>query len=405
MPKVDLNAKFVQSVKPQKKREEYFDSAIPGFCLRVSERGHKTWGVYYRTHDKLHRMALGSVDERSLKEARNAAREVLRSAFDDIDPLEHKKQERSADTFDYLANEYLERHAKPKKRSWQEDERIINTDLLPAFGGMKAKDVTRRDIRALLERKAKTAPIMAIRIRATLRKMYNWGVQNDIVEQNPVHLVPLPAKNRQRDRVLTEEEIKSIWKALDAEGTTSKAHRKRQRITAASLKLRLLTAQRGGEVMNMEWSEIDGDWWTIPKEKTKNGLSHRVPLSPFAKRIIDEVKAICEGPEKKPLPQYLFPSPSGDAPMTSPGKAIQRIQVATGIEFRGHDLRRTAASMMTGMGIPRLTVSKILNHVESGVTSVYDRHSYDIEKRKALEDWARKLIMIVSDLKEVKTEA
>lgn len=91
--------------------------------------------------------------------------------------------------------------------------------------------------------------------------------------------------------------------------------------------------------------------------------------------------------------------------MANPGKAIQRIQAASGVDFRGHDLRRTAASMMTSVGIPRLTVSKILNHVEPGVTAVYDRHSYDNEKRAALETWARKLTLMVSDLKEVKTEA
>ncbi len=77
---------------------------------------------------------------------------------------------------------------------------------------------------------------------------------------------------------------------------------------------------------------------------------------------------------------------------------MQRIAASTGIEFRGHDLRRTAASLMTGLGIPRLVVSKILNHVEPGVTAVYDRHSYDREKREALEAWARRLTLIVSDL-------
>ena len=82
--------------------------------------------------------------------------------------------------------------------------------------------------------------------------------------------------------------------------------------------------------------------------------------------------------------------------MNSPQKALQRIQKSTGIDFVGHDFRRAAASMMTGMGIPRLTVSKILNHVESGVTAVYDRHSYDAEKREALGAWAKRLEKIVS---------
>jgi integrase len=86
-------------------------------------------------------------------------------------------------------------------------------------------------------------------------------------------------------------------------------------------------------------------------------------------------------------------------------KAIQHIKATTGINFRGHDLRRTAATMMTSMGIPRSTVSKILNHVEPGVTKIYDRYSYDKEKREALEAWSKQLALMVSGLKEVKSEA
>jgi integrase len=157
----------------------------------------------------------------------------------------------------------------------------------------------------------------------------------------------------------------------------------------------------------MEWSEIDSDWWTIPGSKTKNGLTHRVPLTPFALRTIEEMKSLAEGEakNKKPLARFIFPSPQDDSPMANPQKALERIHATTGIPFRGYDLRRTAASMMTGVGIPRLTVSKILNHVEPGVTAVYDRHSYDKEKGEALDEWSKRLMLLVSDLREVKAEA
>ena len=407
MPKKKLTAAFVATVKSNGARIDYFDTYTPGFCLRVTANNKKTWCLFYRFSGNLTRYTFGQFPVMTLAEARQFAVDALREVAHGGNPADKKKANRQADTFDSMAAEYLERHAMAKKKSWREDERIINHDLLPAFGGMKAKDVTRRDVRALLERKAKTAPIMANRIRATLCKMYNWAIVNEIIDTNPVLLVPMPAKEHQRDRVLTEDEIKALWKALDVEGTTSKAHWKRQKLSAGSLKLRLLTAQRGGEVTNMEWSEIDGDWWTIPGSKTKNGLAHRVPLSPLAMKVIREMEIVAAGPSRNnrpPLP-YVFPSPSGDSPMGHPGKAIERLRAASGVNFRGHDLRRTAASMMTGMGIPRLTVSKILNHAEPGVTAVYDRHSYDNEKRAALEAWARRLTLLVSDLKEVKTEA
>lgn len=407
MPNVNLTAAFVEKVKPKEKRIDYFDTSLPGFSLRVSEKGIKSWCVSYRFGGKWTRYTFASFPVIRLAEARQTAADALHDVAHGINPATKKKVERNSETFDYLAAEYLERHAKPKKKSWEEDERIINTDLLPVFGGTRAKDITRRDVRALLDRKATTAPIMANRIRATLRKMFNWGILNEIVETNPVYLVPIPAKDRRRERVLTEYEIKTVWKAIDKDVREAlKSHRRRQAMTAGSLKLRLITAQRGGEIMRMEWAEIDGDWWTIPGSKTKNGLTHRVPLTPFAIRIIDEMKSLAEstGKKKRSPSRFVFPSPKGDAPIANPQKAFERIRTETGIEFRGHDLRRTAASLMTGMGIPRLTVSKILNHIEPGVTAVYDRYSYDKEKRVALEEWSKRLMLLVSDLKEVRSE-
>ena len=101
--------------------------------------------------------------------------------------------------------------------------------------------------------------------------------------------------------------------------------------------------------------------------------------------------------------RFVFPSPKGDTHISNPQKALERIQEATKIDFVGHDFRRTAASMMTGMGIPRLTVKKILNHVEREITAVYDRHSYDAEKREALEVWATRLMTVVSEKSTTKS--
>jgi len=164
---------------------------------------------------------------------------------------------------------------------------------------------------------------------------------------------------------------------------------------AAMFRLRLLTAQRGGEVSTMRKADLDltGGWWTIPGEFSKNGLAHRVPLSPLAMEIVKEALAAADGSE------WVFPSPTSDGPVRSIWKAVKRVRDRCKVDFRPHDLRRTAASLMTGMGISRLTVSKILNHVESDVTAIYDRHSYDAEKRQALEAWAARLEEIFSGRK------
>lgn len=137
----------------------------------------------------------------------------------------------------------------------------------------------------------------------------------------------------------------------------------------------------------MRWEDIDGEWWTIPGEVAKNGRSHRVPLSPPVLSLLEELRGIA-GRSK-----WVFPSPRKKGkPITAVQKATERIAKRSGVAFTAHDLRRTAASHITGMGISRLVVSKILNHAESGITAVYDRHSYDREKRAALVRWSDHLV-------------
>jgi integrase len=398
MPSIKFTAakiKFLEGTHG--KQVDYFDKALAGFFVRISQDGKKSFGVMYRKAGKLRRMKLGTYPLLTLGKARQEAARVLRNTELGLDPAAEKREERYADTFEQLAREYLERHAKVKKKSWAEDERVINKELIPEFGVKLAKEITRRDVRAFLEHKSITAPIMANRIRALLRKIFNWGITSEIVESNPVYLVPAPGKEHPRERVLGEDEIRAVWNAIDADqNNADDSHKKIKTLSAGIMKLRLLTAQRGAEVMSMEWDELDTEkgWWTIPGEKTKNSLSHRVPLIAPALKIIREMKAaVGDGAYSK----FVFPSPKGDTHISNPRKALKRIQRATNIDFVGHDLRRTAASMMTGMGIPRLTVKKILNHVESDITAVYDRYSYDNEKREALEAWAKRLMIIVAE--------
>lgn len=224
------------------------------------------------------------------------------------------------------------------------------------------------------------APIMANRTKALVSKIFNFGIGRGLVDDNPSLGLPQPAKARQRDRVLSEKEIQRLWRVLDKQGSAM----------AASFKLRLLTAQRGVEILTMRWANIHGDWWTIPADVAKNGLSHRVPLSKPAQEILAERREAADGS------QWVFPSPKVPGkPIAHVQKAGDRLTELSGVKFVPHDLRRTAASHMTSLGIPRLVVSKILNHVEQGVTAVYDRHSYDDEKREALAKWGDRLQQVL----------
>ena len=398
MPTIKFSAakiKFLEGTHG--KQVDFFDKKLAGFFVRISQDGKKSFGVMYRKDGRLRRMKLGTYPLLTLGKARKKATKALREAELGSDPAAEKQEDRKAETFEQVAREYLERHAKIKKKSWKQDERVINRDLVPEFGKQKAKDISRRDVRTFLESKSQTAPVMANRTRALLKKIFNWAIMSEIVESNPVHLIPAPGKEHRRERVLTVDELKKVWNAIDADVKSSDdSHLKMKTLSAGIMKLRLLTAQRGAEVMSMEWNELDleAGWWTIPGEKTKNGLSHRVPLTTPALRIIRKMRSALGDSESR----FVFPSPKNDMHISNPQKALQRIQKATQIDFVGHDFRRTAASMMTGMGISRLTVKKILNHVESDITAVYDRHSYDSEKREALETWSQRLMRIVSEV-------
>lgn len=142
----------------------------------------------------------------------------------------------------------------------------------------------------------------------------------------------------------------------------------------------------------MRWDNVDltAAWWTIPGALAKNGLAHRVPVSAPALAFLEQ---LCPAAVSTP---WVFPSPRlQQRPLSKVSEAARLVARQTGVGYVTHDLRRTAASHMTSMGISRLVVAKILNHAEPGVTKVYDRHSYDAEKRQALEAWGAQVLALV----------
>ena len=385
MPKLKFTARGIEAIKPPKAGQvDYWDASLPGFILRVSYAGRKTWGVVYRHEDRKRRLTLGTYPSFSLADAREKASDALRDVAHGNDPAEVKSTGRKAETLGELAAEYVEKHAKKKKRSWRMDELAFERDILPRFRHRKAASITRKEVVRLLDDIVERgAPIQANRVLEILRKAYNWAISRDIVTYNPCIGIERPADETARDRVLTDDEIRAVWAALADE----------EPAIAAAYKLRLLTAQRGQEVETMRLEDIDreSDWWTIPGEQAKNEKSHRVPLSTQTIEILDELLAGDERSEG-----WVFRAPLRDGPMTMMWKTKKDIAKRAGVEFVPHDLRRSAASKMTGMGIPRLTVSKLLNHAEAGITKVYDRHSYDPEKRQALEAWGARVEEIVT---------
>lgn len=382
-----LTSKFIESiVLPEHGYIIEWDDVLKGFGVRIMASGVKTFIVSYtNASGRQRRMSIGRFGVLTPAQARQLATRTLAQVAFGEDPHEEKMQSRRKPTFNDIAAEYIKRYASQKK-SGREDVRIIEKDLIRPFGHLRADEISRRDIIRLINGiKDRGAPIMANRTLALISRIFNFGIEQAIVESNPGKRIKSPGREHRRDRVLTDKEIKIFWDRLDE--TKINIHIKQ------ALRLILVTAQRPGEVISAERKEFDLEtgWWTIPAEKSKNDLAHRVPLSQLALSVIASLD------RRK---RYLFPCARKRMKHLHVNVLSQAIRLhkrAFGIEhFTPHDLRRTAASQMASIGVARLLISKILNHVESGITAVYDRHGYDREKRSAMEAWAKRLEQILS---------
>src|SRR5438034_6870552 len=152
---IKLTARTVDSLKPDPERQlDYFDQDLKSFCVRVSPSGHKSFCVFYRRGRQLRRHTLGSYPVLTLAQAREKAKDALHEAHHGADPGEEKQRARQAATFAELSEQYIERYAKKKKRTWEEDQRIVNKYLLPEFEHVTANDLSRASVRSLLEENA-----------------------------------------------------------------------------------------------------------------------------------------------------------------------------------------------------------------------------------------------------------
>lgn len=344
-------------------REEWSDSLAPGLLVRFGASG-PVFYVRLRSGGKYVRQKLGSYPSTTLEEAREKAREIVRAR-------DRGESVTSPQSFAALCSLYVSQHARPNKRTAGTDERIIARDLGPALGHLRADDIRPRDIARLLDDVVQRgAPVQANRIRALLSRIFAFGLAREIVSSNPAAVTERPTKERSRDIYLTDDQIAALWRALEF----------RQPTYRHLIRFLLLTAQRVSEVREMRWSELAGDVWEIPGDRSKNGRPNVVPLSAQATQVLADQRRL--GIQSA----FVFPAPKNHgAPwnINSISHAARTLRATTGVDWQPKDLRRTAATVLSRLG-HRLWVPRILNHTEQGVTSVYDRYAYMPEKRAAL---------------------
>lgn len=389
MPTQRLTHRGIARLQAGRWMTDYWDDRLPGFAVRAHPSGTKSYIFRYRGADgKRRRFTIGRYPALPLADARDIARELVVKVAKGEDPQAVKEAQRSgptAETFAELAEAYVKDTQRRKLKTWKTYEAIIKTHLLPVWAKRQANAIERRDVIKVIDRVADTRkPSVANLTHAVIGMVFAFGLRQDLVEQNPTIGLKRKFETKGRDRVLSPSEVRRIWKALDDEN----------RHQRSVVRMALLTAQRIGEVLSMPWKDLDQEErvWTIPTEVAKNGQAHRVPLTAQALAIIEGMRETADGSI------WVFPSPHGDGKRHLAGVStavIERLRNQADSHFVIHDLRRTAASHMAALKVPRLTISKVLNHKEAGITKIYDRHSYDAEKREALERWADRLAVIL----------
>ena len=407
----------IKNLKPTDKK--FYIRESHGFALRVLPSGVKTFLFIYTVSGKRKEMNLGIYPDVSLGDAREkhgAAKKSLRLGIDPAALERQEKQKKIDDpTVASLIDEYIKKHAKPNKRSWAEDKRILEKDALKAWGDLKAADIKKRDVVLLLEKIVERgSPGSANNNFKVIRKMFRFAVERDILEHSPCDGVVMPAMVNRRERYLSEEEIKTFWCNLDSCRTSDEIKR--------VLKLVLLTAQRPGEVVGIHTSEIDGRWWTVPAERSKNKRGHRVYLTDTAIELLGGLKVLDKETGKMKDKGYLFPCPhsskiksisvnsvahvlyrnqtvpvmvDGEQAVDDEGNPLTENKLGVA-NFTPHDLRRTAATFMSQIGFMDEVIDSVLNHAKQGIIRTYNLNRYDKEKQQALEAWDRKLKAIIT---------
>ena len=379
MPKLEAHPRVVAAAKAVGgKRTKYSIAGAPGLILECAPDGSRAWYVRYqvghgRTGRTMRYHRLGSFNDRApdhltLSQSKDRATALQTDAKrDGRDAFAEARGIGKGGTFDALFQRWLERHAKVNKKSWTDDEALYGRHIKARLGESIAADLKRRDVIDVLDDISDSVSgIQANRCHSLISAVCKWGQREDIITDDPSHNIAKRGQEVQRDRVLTQDELRRLWHKLGDDATDR------------ALKLLLLLGQRRSEVAKAPAAELRDDTWQIPADRTKNSLAHIVPLTPLARELFGSGF-------------NLYP--------TTLSHQVRDIVRPLGIEnFRLHDLRHCAATGMAELGIPRDIRERVQNQVTGRRQSIgnrYDQYEYADEKRRALTLWQDRLLEIV----------
>lgn len=389
--KVRLTERFVRTVIPSPDRKLYWDEVARGLALAVQPSGRRSWRFTYRAGGRLRVFTIGRADAIGLADAREKARDLLGQVARGTDPQAEKLRGARAETFAEVAARHLE-HAQRVNRSWRQADALVTRLLLPRWGKLRARDITRGDVRTVMRKVTDGgAPMTANQMLKAASAIFAWAIREEVgdITVNPCHGVTFN-DTKSRERVLGNAELPRFWAAFDRTGLTR----------STALKLILLTGQRPGEVAHMRREHIRDGWWELPGDPdprlgwpgTKNGQSHRVWLTKPARDLLAEIG------DGATSGFALSPGERG-RPVTRLDHAMR--VVCTGLamvapdKVTPHDLRRTHGTLVTGLGFGRDAMNRIQNHREGGIAEVYDRHHYGPETQRVQEAVTRRIFALI----------
>ncbi|MBK0398531.1 tyrosine-type recombinase/integrase [Limibaculum sp. M0105] len=374
-----LSARAIETLKPPPTGRLEITDSDSGAVFRITSKGARSWSVLFTLHGKQQRRTLGSYPAVGLAEARELARETRHLAVQGVDPRPVEEPAapvmRVADAISLYAKIYLA----PNLRTAAERERQLRAALAPHLA-RPIDDLDRVDLQAAIDAKAAEGRLGAAnRIRAALVHFSRWCFERGHLPEHIGAGTARAAKEKPRERVLSLDEIRQVYGATFELGP----------IWGALFRLRVLTAQRLGDLALAHWSEIDfaARRYEIPGARTKNGRPHIVHLSA---PVLAELEALKERTGGTP---FVFTT-TGKSPVSGFSKANARLYQTTGVEdFRPHDFRTAFASALCEAGESEAVVDRILNHSASGsapsaVARVYNRAQNLPQRAAALDRWA-----------------
>ena len=387
-----LTAGFVEGFAPSKEREIAWDQTLPGFGLMVTGKGHRSYVVQYRIDGRSRRYTING--GLALDDARKQARAVLAEVAGGRDPVADKRSrklgEAGKDTLKAVAENYLVREG-DKLRTKIRRRQALQRLVYPTLGALPISQIRRSDVSRLLDQvQDQCGAAMADGVLSLLRRIMNWHAARDDDFESPIvrGMARRTPEQRERDRVLTDDELCAVWHAAESFGSP----------WGQFVRFLLLTAARRTEVAGMSWSEISNGNWTIPKERSKTNTETTLPLSAAAKRVLEELPRI-EGCD------YAFTT-NGRAPISGFSAFKVKLDIACGATswtqgWRFHDLRRSARSLLSRASVNPDIAERCLGHAIGGVRGVYDRHQYIPEMHRAFESLANQIERIVHPVENV----